>query len=180
MPHVAVFCSSSNAIDPSFIPIAEAVGHGLARQGHTLVYGGGDVGLMGAAARSATEEGGTVIGVIPEKLESREGLYTLADELIITDTMSERKQTIYDRSDAFVVLPGGYGTLEEFMEVLTLRHLGYHDQPIALVNQDGFFDTLIDFFDELFEQKFARVDIRDSVYIAESADDALQFIREID
>ena len=79
-----------------------------------------------------------------------------------------------------MVLPGGYGTLEEFMEVLTLRHLGYHDQPIVLVNQDGFFDTLIDFFDELFEQKFARVDIRDSVYIAESADDALQFIREID
>lgn len=180
MSHIAVFCSSSNAIDPSFIPIAETVGQGLAREGHTLVYGGGDVGLMGATARSATEEGGTVIGVIPEKLESREGLYTLADELIITDTMSERKQTIYDRSDAFLVLPGGYGTLEEFMEVLTLRHLGYHNHPIVLVNEGGFFDTLINFFDELFEQKFARVDIRESAYIAESANDAMAFIRSLD
>jgi cytokinin riboside 5'-monophosphate phosphoribohydrolase len=180
MSSIAVYCSSSNAIDASFIPIAETIGRGLARRGHTLIYGGGDVGLMGAAARSATEEGGTVVGVIPEKLESREGLYTLADELIITDTMSERKQTIYKRSDAFVVLPGGYGTLEEFMEVLTLRHLGYHDQPIILVNANGFFDTLIAFFDELFEQRFARVDIRDSAYIATSADDALTFLNTLD
>ena len=180
MPHIGVFCSSSNAIDPSFRPIAEAVGAGIAEQGHTLVYGGGDVGLMGAAARSATENGGSVVGVIPHKLESREGLYTLADELIVTDTMSERKQTIYDRSDAFVVLPGGYGTLEEFMEIMTLRNLGYHHDPIVLVNVDGFYDTLLSFFGELFDQHFARERVDEVVHVVPSADAALRVLAELD
>ncbi|PEN14307.1 TIGR00730 family Rossman fold protein [Longibacter salinarum] len=180
MPHIGVFCSSSNAIDSSYPPIAETLGAGIAHLGYTFVYGGGDVGLMGAAARSATENGGSVVGVIPRKLESREGLYTLADELIITDTMSERKQTIYDRSDAFVVLPGGYGTLEEFMEILTLRNLGYHGHPIILVNTDGFYDTLIQFFDELFDKHFARERAEEVVHIVPSAEKALELLASLD
>jgi hypothetical protein len=172
--HIGVFCSSSNAIDDSFSSIAETLGAGIARRGHTLVYGGGDVGLMGAAARSATEAGGAVVGVIPEKLESREGLYTLADELIITDTMSERKQTIYDRSDAFVVLPGGYGTLEELMEIMTLRNLGYHGDPIILVNANGFFDTLLAFFDDLYTTHFARERAEDVLDVVPSAEAAVE------
>ncbi|NBC86265.1 MAG: TIGR00730 family Rossman fold protein [Bacteroidetes bacterium] len=180
MPHIGVFCSSSNAIDPSFHSIAEALGAGIAGLGYSLVYGGGDVGLMGATARAATENGGPVIGVIPHRLESREGLYTLADELIITDTMSERKQTIYDRSDAFVVLPGGYGTLEEFMEILTLRNLGYHHHPIVLVNAGGFYDTMLSFFDQLVEQNFARERAEEVVHIVPTADSALDVLSALD
>ncbi len=154
-PHIAVFCASSNDVDPRFVSVAQRMGGLLAELEYVLVYGGGDVGLMGALARAVHAGGGRVVGVIPHALKAIEGIaYEVADELIMTDTMRERKATIYERADAFVVLPGGIGTLEEFLEVITLKKLGYHDLPIALVSTDGFFDRLLDFFQELKENRF--------------------------
>jgi hypothetical protein len=179
MASICVYCSSSNAIADTYPPVAEALGHGLARRGHTLVYGGGAVGLMGVLAHAAHEKGGSVTGVIPSKLQEREGIAYDADELVVTDTMRERKGIMIRRSDAFVVLPGGYGTLEEFMEVLTLKQLGYHDHPIVLLNVDGFFDTLLDFFGELREGRFAREAIGDLVHVVSTAEEALDRLEAV-
>lgn len=154
-PHITVFCSSSNHVDSRFTKVAERMGYQLANRKITLVYGGGDVGLMGIMARAVHANGGRVVGVIPYALRSMEGVaYEVADELIMTDTMRERKAKMYERADAFVALPGGIGTLEEFMEVITLKKLGYHDLPIALVNTDGFYDRLLELFSEMIDSQF--------------------------
>ena len=179
MSSICVYCSSSDAIADTYPPVAEALGREMARRGHELVYGGGAVGLMGVLAEAAHEAGGTVTGVIPSKLQAREGIAYDADELIVTDTMRERKRIMYQTADAFVVLPGGYGTLEEFMEVLTLKQLGYHDHPIAVLNVDGFYDTLLSFFEELRDGRFTRAAVTDLVAIAPSAEAALDRIERI-
>ena len=179
MSSICVYCSSSNAIADTYPPVAEALGKEMARRGHELIYGGGAVGLMGVLAEAAHEAGGTVTGVIPSKLQDREGIAYDADELIVTDTMRERKRIMYQNADAFAVLPGGYGTLEEFMEVLTLKQLGYHDRPIAILNVDGFYDTLLSFFEELRDGRFARAAISDLVEIVPSAEAALDRIERV-
>jgi len=180
MASICVYCSSSNSIADTYPPVAERLGRKIARRDHALVYGGGAVGLMGVLAQAAHEEGGQVTGVIPAKLQDREGIAYDADELIVTDTMRERKGLMYDRADAFVVLPGGYGTLEEFMEVLTLKQLGYHDRPIVILNVDGFFDTLLSFFGELREGRFARENITDLVHVVTSPEAALDRIEQLE
>ncbi len=158
--NVCVYCASSDAIAPAYALAAETLGTLLASQGHTLVYGGGNVGLMGRVARAAHAAGGRVYGVIPASLHAREGIaYTLADRLDVTETMQERKRRMFTHADGFVVLPGGIGTLEEFMEVLTLRALGYHQKPIALLSTDGFYDGLLAFFAFLGERGFLRDDV---------------------
>ena len=179
MASICVYCSSSNAIADVYPPMAERLGRQLARRGHSLVYGGGAVGLMGVLAHATHEEGGTVTGVIPSKLQDREGIAYDADELVVTDTMRERKGIMFRRADAFVVLPGGYGTLEEFMEVLTLKQLGYHDRPIAILNADGFFDTLLAFFEELREGRFAREPVADLAHVVSSPEAALDRIEQV-
>jgi uncharacterized protein (TIGR00730 family) len=177
MASVCVYCSSSDHIADTYPPVADALGRGLVQQGHRLVYGGGTVGLMGVVARAVHDAGGTVIGVIPERLEAREGLaYELADDLIVTDTMQERKRRMFTEADAFVVLPGGFGTLEEFLEVLTLKQLGYHDRPIVLLNTGGFFDPLLDFFRTLHAERFARANVTEVVHVAATPEAALQHL----
>lgn len=174
MTTVCVYCSSSSRIDDSFRPVAQTLGYGLGERTHTLIYGGGTSGLMGITARAVHDHGGTVIGVIPEKLQSIEGVARdSADELIVTETMSERKRIMYLRADAFVVLPGGFGTLEEFMEVLTLRQLAYHERPIVVVNTNGFYDGLLQFFDGLYEQDFSRVSYEELVHVVDTPEEAL-------
>lgn len=174
MSSICVYCSSSNAIADTYPPVAEALGRAIARRGHTLVYGGGAVGLMGVLAKAAHDAGGAVTGVIPSKLQDREGIAYEADNLIVTETMRERKGIMFRKSDAFIVLPGGFGTVEEFMEVLTLKQLGYHDHPIAILNVDGFFDTLLDFFEELRDGRFARESIHDLVHVVSTAEEAVE------
>jgi uncharacterized protein (TIGR00730 family) len=174
---VCVYCSSSNKIDEKYFSVAEVMGRTLAEKGYRLVYGGGQVGLMGRLAESVHERDGTVIGVIPEALRDREGVaYDVADEMIVTGTMQERKAEMYGRADAFVALPGGFGTLEEFMEVLTLKQLGYHSKALVLVNTDGFYDALIDFFEQLYERKFAREKHSDLYRLASSPAEALEYV----
>ena len=175
--HVGVYCASSNRIGEKYFAVAAETGRLLAERGLTLVYGGGNVGLMGTVARAVHEHGGEVFGVIPDALRQIEGVaYEVADELIITETMQERKRLMFTRAEAFLVLPGGFGTLEEFMEVLTLRQLGYHHKPIALVNTDGFYDPLLDLFEHYYRTGFARTRYRALYHVAPTPADALDYI----
>lgn len=175
--HVTVYCASSGSIHQKYFEVARELGRGLAERGYTLVFGGGRVGLMGEMARAVHEEGGTVRGIIPEALKDREGVaYDVADELIITQTMQERKRILFTRADAFIVLPGGFGTLEEFMEVLTLKQLGYHNKPIALINTDGYYDPLISLFEHFFEEGFALERYRALYHVADDPVEALDYV----
>jgi len=141
--NICVYCSSSDRVDPRYLAVGDRMGQLIAKRGDTLVWGGGSTGLMGSVARSTQAAGGRVVGVIPEALTNMEVAYENADELIVTQTMRERKQLLDERSDAFVVLPGGFGTLEELAEIHVLKVLGYSDRPLVLVNADGFYDPLL-------------------------------------
>ncbi len=171
--NVCVYCSSSDAIDRRFFEIANELGTALGTRGDTLVYGGGSVGLMGEVARACHEHGGKVVGVIPESLKTAEIAYHQADELIVTETMSERKTLMFTRGDAFVILPGGFGTLEELAEVIVLKVLKYQDRPIVILNCLGFYDPLIDLFDHFIDQNFAKPKHRNLYKIVNTVDEVL-------
>ncbi|MEO0474420.1 MAG: TIGR00730 family Rossman fold protein [Planctomycetota bacterium] len=170
MKSICVYCGSSEDIDPAYRQAAKDLGKAIAEHGDQLVYGGGSVGLMGDCARSVHEHGGKVVGVIPESLSTVEIAYHNADELIVTQTMRERKQIMDDRADAFVVLPGGFGTLEELAEILVLKILKYTDRPLIVVNPDGFYDPLIELFNHFVEHKFAKTKHLDLVKFVETVD----------
>jgi uncharacterized protein (TIGR00730 family) len=143
MKRVCVYCGSNFGSDPAFRGAAEAVGGLLARQGRGLVYGGGSVGLMGVVADATLAGGGEVIGVIPRKLVQLEKEHRGLTKLIETDTMHERKRLMMEHADGFLVLPGGYGTLEELFEVVAWLQLGFHRKPVGLLNVAGFYDALL-------------------------------------
>ena len=140
---ICVYCGSSPGTEPAFIEAAQELGKILAENGVRLIYGGGSVGLMGALAESVLEHGGQVTGIIPEFLTKRERPRRLAQELIVTRDMHERKRTMFERADAFVALPGGLGTLEELVEQMTWAQLGRHKKPILVANINGFWDPLL-------------------------------------
>jgi len=153
---LCVYCASSDRLDPKYNDAATAVGREMVRRGWGLVYGGGNVGLMGALARSVKTSGGRVVGVIPEFMKAKELAYADADEMHSVVTMRERKLMMETRADAFVALPGGWGTLEELMEILTLRQLDVLRKPVVIFNQDGFYDELLKFFDRMIAEKFNK------------------------
>ena len=153
---LCVYCSSSDRLDPKYYSVATEMGREMVRQGWGLVYGGGKTGLMGAVARAVKESGGHVVGVIPEFMKARELAYDAADELVTVVTMRERKLLMETRADAFVAMPGGFGTLEEIMEILTLRQLDVVRKPCVFFNQDGFYDDLLRLFDRMLAEKFFK------------------------
>ena len=158
---ICVFCGSSAGARPEYLAAAEAVGSELARRGLRLVYGGGNIGTMGALARSALAAGGEVLGVIPRRLYELVDHGTLEDfdelfELVVAAGMHERKSRMAEASDAFIALPGGTGTLEEFFEVWTWRHIGFHAKPVGLLEVAGFYRPLLDFLDRVAREGFLR------------------------
>ena len=157
---VCVFCGSSPGARPAHRDAAEALGRVLAAQGRTLVYGGGNVGLMGIIADAALGGGGRVIGVIPQHLVAREVAHTGLTDLRSVNSMHERKQLMADLADTFVLLPGGLGSLEEFFEVWTWGQLGLHGKPYGLLNVDGYFDRLLEFLDHAVAERFVREEHR--------------------
>jgi uncharacterized protein (TIGR00730 family) len=176
MKSICVFCGSRFGAKPSYRAAAERLGELAARAGLDMIYGGGHVGLMGAAADAARRAGGQVIGFIPDDLLRREVGHDKISELVVTDTMSARKDLMIERADAFAVLPGGMGTLDEFFEVLTLRQLGYHDKPMVLINIEGFWDPLLTMMKQIIETDFAG----DNVYsMISSVDDVEGFFPAI-
>lgn len=153
---VCVYCGSGDGRDPAFGEAADALGRALAREGVSLVYGGGSIGLMGRLAKATLGAGGHVVGVIPRFLHEREVMLRAVSELVITEDMHERKRIMYDRADAFVALPGGIGTLEELVEMMTWAQLGRHAKPILVANVRGFWNPLIALFDHMVEMDFIR------------------------
>jgi uncharacterized protein (TIGR00730 family) len=171
MKSLCVYCASSDRLDPKYFEAAGRVGRGIAARGWTLVYGGGRSGLMGAVARGAKEAGARVVGVIPEFMKIRELAYTEADELISVLTMRERKMLMETRADAFLALPGGWGTLEELLEILTLAHLDALAKPIVIFSQDGYYDELLALFDRIIREKFMHETIRRKFAVARTEEE---------
>jgi uncharacterized protein (TIGR00730 family) len=152
---VCVYCGSAGAVDARYRSAASELGHGLATAGIELVYGGGRVGLMGLLADAALAAGGRVVGIIPERLRDAELAHQGASELVIAGSMHERKRLMAERADAFAVLPGGIGTLDEMFEIMTWRHLGLHDKPVFLVDVAGYWQPLRHLLDHLVAHGFA-------------------------
>lgn len=151
---LCVYCGSRPGAHPAFIDTARAVGQWIGSRGGQLVYGGGRNGLMGIVAEATLEAGGRVVGIIPKALVEKEWAHHGCTELHVVDTMHERKRMMAERADAFVALPGGIGTFEEFFEVWTWRQLGYHDKPVGLLNVAGYYDGLETFLRTGVEQQF--------------------------
>jgi len=172
---VCVYCGSSDTVDARYFELSRALGGAMAERGVRLVYGGGNVGLMGAAARAAHEAGGRVLGVIPRFLTEREGLYTDIEHRVV-ETMHERKQLMFDESDAFIVLPGGIGTLEEVVETLSWVRLGLHRKPVAFLSHNGYWTPLLDLVDHQIEEGFTPAEFRDVILQARDAAEAIDVL----
>lgn len=156
MKRIAVYCGSASPEDPRYVELAREVGAGLAERGIGVVYGGGRLGLMGAVASGAKKAGGEVIGVIPEALIKSEVANHDCDELIAVSGMHERKQRFTDLSDGFITLPGGVGTMDELWEAMSWAQLGYHSDPVGLLNAFGFYDSLLTFNAKMAQVGFVR------------------------
>jgi uncharacterized protein (TIGR00730 family) len=174
---ICVYCGSGPGTNPRFVEAAIALGKALAENGIRLVYGGGSIGLMGAVATSVLDHGGTVTGIIPDFLTSRESALTRVQELIVTPDMHERKRLMFERSDAFVALPGGMGTLEELVEQLTWQQLGRHAKPVLLANIDGFWEPLLALFTHMRATEFIRPSLAVDILKAERVEDILPRLR---
>jgi uncharacterized protein (TIGR00730 family) len=175
---IGVYCSSSSKVDDLYLNVTVQVGELIAAGGFKLVYGGGNIGLMGALARSVKKKGGSVTGVNLELFVKKGLCYRDADEIIICKTMRERKQIMEDRSDAFIVLPGGFGTLEEFSEVLTLKQLHLHNKPIVVVNINGFYSSLLAWMENSFRENFVKDKYRGLYHATEDPDRVFSYIKD--
>lgn len=175
--NICVYCGSSPGTDPRFTKDATMLGGILADHGIGLIYGGGSVGLMGAISAATIAKGGRVTGVIPEFLSGRERPLADAQELIVTHDMHERKRIMFERSDAFVALPGGIGTLEELVEQLTWAQLGRHKKPILLLNTGGFWDPLCSLLDHMSSLAFIHTASQVNLLVAERVEDVLPKLR---
>jgi len=174
---VCVYCGSGAGNNPRFVEAAATFGKILAESGIRLVYGGGSIGLMGAIATAALDHGGSVTGIIPEFLNTRERMLSRVQELIVTPDMHERKRLMFERSDAFVALPGGVGTLEELVEQLTWQQLGRHSRPVLLANIDGFWEPLIALLTHMRATQFIRPGFSIEVLKADRVEDILPHLR---
>jgi uncharacterized protein (TIGR00730 family) len=179
-PAVCVFCGSSFGNDPQFAEAARVIGTGLAEMGAALIYGGGSPGLMGEVARAAQGAGAQIQGILPAFLQSLESSAPISPEerLIVTPHLQERKVIMLQMSDAFIVLPGGIGTFDEFFEVAAEAQLGVHKKPIIVVNVAGFFDPLDTMLRGIIEQGFAKPIIRELYHLAEGPEAALLALKQ--
>jgi uncharacterized protein (TIGR00730 family) len=169
---VCVFCGSSDAADPAYLRAAGDLGRALAAADLRLVYGGGGVGLIGATARAAHEAGGKVLGVIPDFLVGKERALETVEHVVVT-SMHQRKQLFFDESEAFVILPGGIGTLEEVVELLSWRRLDLHHMPVVFYNPDGFWDPLFALFQHTVDAKLTPPEFMDAWTVVERVEDII-------
>ncbi|NTW82934.1 MAG: TIGR00730 family Rossman fold protein [Chlorobiaceae bacterium] len=174
---VTVYCSSSNKAPRDYFLAASELGHEFAARKITLVYGGGHVGLMGCIADAVMRNGGTVKGIIPRFLEERELAHYGLSELHVVETMHERKMKLAEWGDAYLVLPGGFGTIDEFMEVMTWKHLGHHRKPIILLNLNGFWNPLLRFFDRIADENMANADHSSYYTVCDTTDEVIEMLK---
>ena len=177
MKAICVYCGSNAGSRPAYAERAAAMGERIAREGLALVYGGGNVGLMGLAADAALAAGGEVIGVIPEQLVTWEVAHKGVSRLEVVANMHERKMRMFDLADAFVALPGGFGTLDEMFEMLTWRQLGIGDKPCAFLDVDGFYAPLLQMIDRMVAERFLHPEQRADLWHGEDIDAMLEWMR---
>ena len=170
---VCVYCGSSTKVDQVYLQAARDMGAEIAKSGLGLVYGGGNVGLMGACANAVLEAGGDVHGIIPSHIADKEVEHKGLTRLDVVDTMHERKQMMVDHADAFIILPGGLGTMDEFFEIMTWKQLGLHDKPILVVNIAGYWDHLMMLIDTLVAKGFARQVDKDMLIVVDEVDEVV-------
>lgn len=174
--NICVFGASSNDIDSKYIEAGEALGRAMAQQGHVLVFGGGQTGLMGAVSRGVMEKGGSSIGIAPTFFDRPGILVEQYTEFIFTETMRERKDLMEKKSDAFIMTPGGIGTMEEFFEIFTLKQLNRHSKPIGILNVDGYYDELIQMLNSTVEKGFMAAECMNLLCVAENPEKLLEMI----
>jgi uncharacterized protein (TIGR00730 family) len=174
--YICVFCASADGASPAYLATARDLGRRIAERGHGLLYGGATVGAMGAVADGALAVGGEVVGVIPDVIMDREIGHHGLTELHVVRTMHERKALLASKTDAFVALPGGYGTLDEFIEILTWAQLRIHSKPCVLVNLGGYYDKFLEFFDHAVGEGFIRAENRGLILVAKDAAEAVAII----
>ncbi|MFC0634339.1 LOG family protein [Brevundimonas balnearis] len=175
---VCIFCGSSDTAHETYLQAAADLGEGLARAGYRLVYGGGGVGLMGASARAAHGAGGRVVGIMPAFLRSRERLFDEVETVVVT-SMHERKQLMYDQSDVFVVAPGGIGTLEEAIELLSWKRLALHDKPVIFLNLRGFWNDLLAMIRHNVQEGMTPEAFLQAFDVAETVEDVMSLLRGV-
>ncbi|MBQ6627103.1 MAG: TIGR00730 family Rossman fold protein [Ruminococcus sp.] len=173
---ICVYGAASNEIDKSFLTAGEKLGEEMGKRNHSLVFGGGASGLMGAVARGISEENGEIIGIAPNFFNVDGILFEKCSEMIYTDTMRERKMLMESKSDAFIVTPGGIGTFEEFFEILTLRSLDRHKKPIAIFNTNGYYDNLIEFLENGVKQNFLKSANLELFFVSENENVILDYL----
>ena len=176
---ICVYGAASNKIDSVFITETEKLGEEIARRHHQIIYGGGASGVMGACARGAAREGGTVIGVVPNFMDEFEIINNNCTEIIRTETMSERKDVMEDHADAFIIAPGGIGTFDEFFQILTLAELGRKNAPIVIYNTDDYYDDMIVFMKKCTEKGFIRERALSLFRVCTTAEEAIDAIEEM-
>ncbi len=174
--NICVFCSSSDKIDDIYFKSAAELGKRIGREGDHLVYGGTTVGLMGAVARTAQENYSRIIGIIPRRIHEAGIGWEEVNEYIVTDEMRERKALLSEKADAFIALPGGFGTMEEILEVMTAKQLGYHKKAIIFLNTNGFYTPLLHHFENVYEQHFAKEGYRSLYFVARDTDEVYQYL----
>lgn len=177
--NICIYGASSEVIDAGYMKETQKLGRVLAKEGHTLVFGGGAQGLMGAAARGFKEMGGEIIGIAPTFFMNVDGvLYDKCSQFIYTETMRERKQLMEEHADAFLVTPGGIGTFEEFFEILTLKQLGRHNKPILIYNISGYFDSMKAMMENAIEQKFMKDTCRELYVFVDTPEAVLTYLEQ--
>jgi uncharacterized protein (TIGR00730 family) len=174
--NITVFSSSSDAVDPVFFAVARELGETIARRGDTLVYGGTKIGLMGIVAGACHQAGGKVIGVIPRYLAERGIGFQACHEFVVTADLRERKAIMESRAEAFIVLPGGFGTLEETVEIITLKQLQQHQKAVVILNAHGFYDPLRTLFEHFVEQQFAKAASRTLYHFAPTVTETFRYL----
>jgi uncharacterized protein (TIGR00730 family) len=177
--NICVYCGSGRGKNPLFSEAANTLGEAMAEAGIGLVYGGGGNGLMGDVARSVRAAGGTVTGIIPEALVARENPYTDVDELVVVENLHQRKMMMFERSDAFVALPGGLGTLEELVEQLTWVQLDFHQKPVIIANVDHYWDTLLTLFDQMRGETFIREGLLPRYMVMDKVEDIVPLLTRV-
>ena len=175
---ICVYGAASPTIDPEYMELVEQMGKEMVSRGHSLVFGGGGNGLMGAAARGVRSAGGHILGVIPKFFdeENVEAIYDFCDELIQPNTMRERKQIMEDNADAFIVVPGGIGTFEEFFEILTLKQLCRHNKPIAIYNLKGYYDDINHAMEQAMKKNFIRDNSKELYFTTDNLNELFAYI----
>jgi len=173
MNAIAVFCGSSAGKDPLYSRLAVDLGRTFARRGITLLYGAGNIGLMGVMADAALENGGRVFGSIPHFIKEKEVCHTGLSELVLVDSMHQRKQLLAEKADGFITLPGGFGTLDELFEILTWKQLQLHKKPIGLLNWNGYYDHLVAHIDRMIDEGFIKPQHRDLLVVSDDLDTLL-------